>query len=126
MRRFWKRDDAAVDPRRRALELGLDAEDVAVLERLLDAGADLSEPRHVLFYSYAPGPDVAEAMAQEASGRGFSYEIREPLPEFPRQWSVISEQHAVVSPDFIREMADFFDDLARRHGAEYDGWEASV
>ncbi len=33
---------------------------------------------------------------------------------------------AVTSPDFVREADDFFQDLADRHGAEYDGWEVSA
>jgi hypothetical protein len=39
---------------------------------------------------------------------------------------VISETRAVTSPDFVRESDDFFQNLADRHAAEYDGWEASV
>jgi hypothetical protein len=38
---------------------------------------------------------------------------------------MVCERHAVTSPDFVREADDFFQDLADRHGAEYDGWEAS-
>jgi hypothetical protein len=39
---------------------------------------------------------------------------------------VICETNAVTSPDFVREADDFFQGLADRHGAEYDGWEASA
>ena len=38
----------------------------------------------------------------------------------------VREMHAVTSPDFVREADDFFQRLADRHGAEYDGWEASA
>jgi hypothetical protein len=36
------------------------------------------------------------------------------------------ETHAVTSPELVREADDFFQGLADRHGAEYDGWEAST
>jgi hypothetical protein len=39
---------------------------------------------------------------------------------------VIGEIDAVTSPEFVRESDDFFQGLADRHGAEYDGWEASL
>jgi hypothetical protein len=39
---------------------------------------------------------------------------------------LICEIHAVTTPDFVREADDFFQGLADRHGAEYDGWEASA
>jgi hypothetical protein len=39
---------------------------------------------------------------------------------------MISETHAVTSPDFVRDADDFFQALADRHAAEYDGWEAST
>ena len=41
-------------------------------------------------------------------------------------WSVISEIDAVTSPEFVRDADDFFQGLADWHGAEYDGWEASL
>jgi hypothetical protein len=92
----------------------------------MQSGADLSESRHVVYYSYAPSEGVARAMGGEAETRGFASAIREPLPDFPGQWSLACEAHAVTSPDFVREADDFFQGLADRHGAEYDGWEASV
>ncbi len=127
--RFFRRradDDEPVDPEERSPQLGLKYKDLAVLGELTKAGADLSETRHVIFYSYAPSEEVARAMADEIRTRGFACEIREPLPEYPDQWSVVSEMHTVTSPDFIRDSTDFFEDVARRHGGEYDGWEASV
>ena len=65
-------------------------------------------------------------MAREAESDAWGAEVREPLPKFPDQWSVVCQKHAVTSPDFVREADDFFQGLADRHGAEYDGWEASA
>jgi hypothetical protein len=110
----------------RSPQLGIRYKDLAVLGSLTDNGADLSKSRHVVYYSYAPSEDVAHAMASEAEANAYTAAVREPLPDFPGRWSVICEMYAVTSPDFVREADDFFQGLADRHDAEYDGWEASV
>ncbi len=121
-----KRDDEPVDPDERSPQLGLRYKDLAVLGRLTDAGADLSQSRHVVYYSYAPTEETARSMADEAEAKGFTTDVRTPLPEYPHQWSVISETHAVCSPEFVRQSDDFFQELADRLGGEYDGWEAGL
>jgi hypothetical protein len=118
--------DEPVDLNERSPQLGLRFKDLLVLDQLAKNGADLSQTRHVIYYSYAPGEEVAQAMAREAEAGGWAAEVREPLPNNPNQWSVVCEADAVTTPDFVREADDFFQDLADRHSAEYDGWEASV
>lgn len=127
MRLFRRKrdDDEPVDKSERS-ELGVRYKDLAVIDQLVKNGADLSERRHVVYYSYAPGAEVGRAMGDEAETRGFSVAVREPLPDFPGQWSVICEIEAVTSREFVIESDDFFQSLADRHGGEYDGWEASV
>ena len=110
----------------RSPQLGLKYKDLAVLGQLMKSGADLTQSRHVVYYSYAPSEEVARAMRQEADTNGFEATVREPLPDFPDQWAVVCEKHAITSPDFVRDSDDFFQGLADRHGAEYDGWEASL
>jgi hypothetical protein len=127
MRLFRKaRDDQPVDMNERSPQLGLRYKDLAILNQLMQAGADLTQPRHVIYYSYASSDRVARVMSQEAESRGFSAAVREPRPESPGQWALVCETHAVTSPDFVREADDFFEDLAQRHDAEYDGWEAGL
>lgn len=128
MRLFGKKrgDDEPVDPNERSPQLGLKYKDLMVLDQLMKSGADLTASRHVIYYSHAPSKEVAQAMEGAAAEAGWKPEVREPLPDFPDQWGVVCERHAVTSPDFVREADDFFQALADRHGAEYDGWEASA
>ena len=127
MRLFRRKpDDEPVDMNERSPQLGLRYKDLAVLDQLVKNGADLTESRHVIYYSYASDEQTAQAMRSEAETSGYEAAVRDPLPDFPGQWGVISETHVVTSPDFVREGDDFFQALANRHGAEYDGWEASV
>ena len=121
-----KRDDEPVDMNERSPQLGLKYKDLMVLDQLMKSGADLTASRHVIYYSYAPSKEVAQTMGREATEAGWEPEVRDPLPDFPDQWGVICERHAVTSPDFVREADDFFQALADRHGAEYEGWEASA
>jgi hypothetical protein len=93
--RFLRRrddDDQPVDLNERSPELGLRFKDLAVLGSLMEAGADLSQPRHVICYLYAPTKEVAEAMAHDVEENDFSATVREPLPEYPDQWRVACEK----------------------------------
>jgi hypothetical protein len=123
---FRKRRTKEVDPDERSPKFGVKYKDLMVMNQLVEHGADLTQPREVIFYSYAPSQDVAKRMASEAEGEGFDSEIREPLPQHPAQWSVVCRKHALVDPMFVRGTVEFFEALAARHGAEYDGWEAAV
>jgi hypothetical protein len=120
------RDDEPVDMEERSPQLGVKFKDLAVLGSLVNSGADLTQSRHVVYYSYASSEAVAQAMGREAEKDHWTAEVRDPLPEFPGRWAVVCEKYAVTSPDFVRDADNFFQELADRHGAEYDGWEASV
>jgi len=121
-----RRDDEPVDMNERSPQLGVKYKDLAVLGQLMKAGADLTQPRHVIFYSYAPSEDVGRSMAREAEARGYAAAVREPLAQLPDKWSVVCEITTVTSPDFVRDADDFFQALADNNEAEYDGWEASL
>ena len=121
-----RRDDQPVDPDERSPQLGIKYKDLMVLGQLQQHGADLTQPRHVIYFSYAPSRDVARAMGDEAGARGFDVELGEPLPAYPDDWPVRCETTTVLRPEVVRDNTDFFEDLAARHGAEYDGWEAAA
>jgi hypothetical protein len=57
---------------------------------------------------------------------GLKATVDEPDAEDPQSWRVVCETTAIVSPDFVRDTGNFFDRLAERHLAEYDGWEAAA
>jgi hypothetical protein len=122
-----KREEEPLDLDERSPVTGLRHKDLLVLHQLMQAGADLKEPRHTVHYLYFGSVEAATAASQEAEGHGFEAEVREPLPEYPGQWSLVCGRHGVVvAPDTVRDHGDLFDALAVRHGGEYDGWEASV
>ena len=101
--------------------------DAQVWNALVSAGADLSKPRHVIYFLYFTSSVDAEAAADRARQLSFLTEIGRPSVEYPDQWSVICEKHGLVlSTETVRTNTEFFGDLASAHHGEFDGWEASV
>lgn len=96
------------------------------MSQLVHAGADLKQSRQVIYYLYARNVETAHTMSDAAMARGFSTTVREPLPQYPGQWSLTCEVTASLTPAFVRESTDFFELLATTYGAEYDGWDAPV
>ena len=126
-RRKKKDDDEPVDMEARSPVTGLKYKDIALLGEMMKNGADITEPRHVLYYSYFGSRDVAEAGAVEARAAGYSCEVRDPLPQYPYQWSVVCEKpDAVLDIEAVKAADDLFQGIADRLGGEFDGWEAAV
>jgi hypothetical protein len=120
-----KRDE--VDPEAHSSETGLKYKDLALLGQMLQQGADLTKARHVLYYLYFESEGVASAAAEQGRGGGFACEVREPLPGYPGQWSVVCERpDAVLDIETVRGADDLFQGIADRHGGLFDGWEAAV
>jgi hypothetical protein len=120
------RDDESVDLDERSPKLGVKYRDLLLMNEIAKRATDLSQPRHVLFYLYATSEDTGRAVAGKARAHGFQADVREPTPEYPGSWAVVCETHTVLTPEFVRDSVDLFEDLAKRHRAEYDGWEAAA
>ncbi len=122
-----KKDEEPVDPNERSPQLGLKYKDLQVLGALIEAGAELSKPRHAIYYLYFPSREAASAGGEEATAAGYSCEVREPLPEYPGQWSLVCEKSdAILDPAGVNAADDLFQGIADRLGADYDGWEAAA
>lgn len=100
-------------------------EDKLVLAALIDAGANLTEPRHVLHFIYelrneAAAQGVADAVEVWQS------KVNPPLEGY-ETWTVTFERHEyVLTPEHVVQDAAMFKGVAEAHGGHYDGWEASV
>ena len=126
LKRKKKDDDAAVDLDAVSPQLGIKYKDVLVLGQLIQQGADLSKPRHALYYLYFASREIAEQGAGDARAAGYACDVREPLPAAPGQWSLVCERsHAVLDPPAVRAADELFQGIADRYGAEFDGWEAA-
>ena len=126
-RRKKKDDDEPVDMNERSPQTGLKYKDIALLGEMIKQGADLSKPRHALYYLYFGDPEKASSAADEGRAAGYTCDPRDPLPAYPGQWSVVCERpDALLDIDGVRAADDLFQGIADRHGGEFDGWEAAV
>lgn len=127
MRFFKRKQEEPVDLEARSPETGLKYKDLAILGQMMRQGADLTKPRHALYYLYFDSREVAEAGAVDGRAGGYSCEVRDPLPAYPGQWSVVCERpDAVLGIEGVRQADDLFQGIADGHGGEFDGWEAAV
>jgi hypothetical protein len=116
-----------MDPDARSPELGVKYKDLQVMGQLLQAGADLHQPRHALYFLYFATSDAAEAGAVEGRAAGYSCEVRPPLENNPDQWSLVCElADAMIDPPGVIAADDLFSGIDDRHGGEFDGWEAAA
>lgn len=122
-----KRDDRPMTPAElmeRSKVDGIRYRDLQVVAQLEKLGYNLNAPRHVLFYLYFPGKDQAETAAEALRARGHQVGLREPRTAI-LDWAVVAESRdRALIPDFLRDTVDFCEDLAKKHGGRYDGWEA--
>jgi regulator of ribonuclease activity B len=124
---FSKSRQEPVDLENRAPQTGVKYKDLLVLNQLRQAGADLTAPRHVLYYLYFNDRAKAESAASAATASAFAARVREPIPKDPDKWGVVCERKSyVLSMDIVRDNTDYFEALAAKFGGVYDGWEAST
>lgn len=119
-------DAEPVDMDARSDQLGVKHKDLLVMGQLLQQGADLSKPRHALYYVYFPTRDAAEAGAEDPREAGYTCEVRDPLPQQPDQWLLLCERaDAVLGPNGVIAADELFQGVADRLGGDFDGWEAA-
>ena len=122
-----KQDDEPVDLEARSPQLGIKNKDLQVLGQLMAQGADLTKPRHALYYLYFASGDAADTGAEEGRAAGYGCSVREPLAEDPDQWSLVCERpDAVLDPPGVIASDNLIQGIADRLGGEFDGWEAAA
>jgi hypothetical protein len=112
------------DLNERSPKLGIRWKDVEVMAQLVKSGADLTEPRHVLYFVYLPTESDANTAALNAREAGYRVDVHP--AEKPDGWSMIAEIIAVIDPPTVIAADDFFQAMADSLQGDYDGWEASV
>ena len=98
--------------------------DRLALRQLEMRGADLSKPRHLIhFLLFADEGDARTAEEEIGEGRGRRGS------SLRRRRSLNGRCGSTESGSWSQTIAAFraqFEQLAERHGGEYDGWEASA
>jgi hypothetical protein len=78
----------------------------------------------VQHYLYVPDETAAEAVA--ASVRDHALDATTRLGADGVNWLVLARHLLIPTEDAIGRIRVILEDLAERHGGEYDGWEAKV
>lgn len=96
--------------------------DQALLDRIVEMGDDLSQPRHTLLFFYqrrGEGDAAFDLVAAAATERSLTVTRQD-------DEAVIMEGELHVDPASIRSLVDWATDLAERANANFDGWECAV
>jgi hypothetical protein len=108
-------------------ESGLKYKDIALLGQMLQGGADLTQPRHALYYLYFGTREAADEAGARGTAAGYSADVREPLPDYPDQWCVVCERpDALLDIEGVKAADELFQGIADDLGGDFDGWEAAL
>jgi len=99
--------------------------DLEVLENLEEHGADLSEPREVRVNLCFPTEEQVEAAGEELTEAGYEVVAFEAAGE-EEPIALRATRELRIDRDNVAGFRSHFEDLAERHGGEFDGWEAAV
>lgn len=96
--------------------------DQILLDRIVEMGDDLSQPRHTLLFFYQPKDGSRAsfgAVAAAASEKALSVTRQD-------EEAVIMEGHLHVDAASMKALVDWATDLANQANAVFDGWECAV
>jgi Regulator of ribonuclease activity B len=100
-------------------------QDRLILRQLQGVGADLTRPRHVLYFLYFDDEAGARAAATAAEKAGYEASVTPPS-EVVSQWSMQAESTRVVDYTNVAGFRALFERIAEENRGEYDGWEAAA
>ena len=98
--------------------------DADVLAALKKAGSRLDLPHPLRHYLYVPSQADADAAAGVLRGEGFGATVERAA--MGADWLVLITHQIVPSPENVARTRARFEQLAKQHKGEYDGWEAGI
>ena len=98
--------------------------DLQTLNRLEEAGSDLSKPHEMEFFLYFPEEASANAAAGDIRDQGFVVEVKP--SEEGSDWLCFAVKTMVPTYEDIVAISREFGAIAEAYGGEYDGWGTLV
>jgi hypothetical protein len=96
--------------------------DQLLIDRIVEMGDDLSQPRHTLLFFYQPKDGtqaVFSIVAAAAAEQSLSVTRQD-------EEALIMEGHLHIDPTSIKTLVDWAIDLAGQANVEFDGWECAL
>lgn len=104
--------------------------DREIIKVLRAQGADLSKPRHTLFYFYFPSREDAEtahaALLQSPLSRERAFRVEVAPAASGPKWLCRAEAEMVIDQSVIDRLRPQLEQIARQANGEYDGWECAA
>lgn len=109
---------------------GLAESDSELLSKLYRQGANLSIPRHSMFFLYFPTEQTAKT-AQTALGfhpmsQASGFQVTVDLEPSPTGWLCLLQLDLIVNRESISHVRTDLEALAAQLGGVFEGWEASL
>ena len=98
--------------------------DQLMLDKLEQAGDDLTQPRTLEFVLYCPTQESARKAAEQVRGDGFEVSVRPSARS--SDWLCLAIRRMVPEPGALSLVRTRLDRLAESVGGEYDGWRTPV
>jgi Regulator of ribonuclease activity B len=99
-------------------------EEELVIDQLLQAGADLEQPRRAEHYLLFPSRLQADPAAEEVRRLGLGARVE--LDDVTHEWLVTASHQIVVSERELARLHERLEALANVHGGTWDGWDFHV
>jgi hypothetical protein len=99
--------------------------DLEILDVLEEHGESLDEPREIRVDLLFPTDESAQAAEEELTELGYEVVGFEAAGE-EEQWAIRATRELQVGRDNVTGFRHRFEELAARHGGEFDGWEAAA
>lgn len=103
--------------------------DQELIQHMIAGGCDMSKPREISHWLYAPDKTALLAIIGELVDNWHLNVCKSlgPTPDKPDRlpWLIMAFETAPLSIERLAECRELFASLAAKHGGEYDGWEAS-
>ncbi|MEL6978611.1 MAG: ribonuclease E inhibitor RraB [Pseudomonadota bacterium] len=104
-------------------------DDARVLAALKAHGVDLSRPRDITFFCFAPSRLVAVAIAQVLAENAYATQVledEEEAPSSPHRLSVAATIMMAPTLEGVKDRSEEICMLIERFGVGCDGWETAV
>jgi hypothetical protein len=102
-----------------------DEHDLEILETLEEHGEDLTQPREIRVDLLFPTEEQAAAAEDELTELAYDVVGFEAAGE-EEHWAIRASRDLRVDRENITGFRHRFEELAARHGGEFDGWEAAA
>jgi hypothetical protein len=108
--------------RKRVEPHGLWSDDAEQLAALAARGGVPEAPRESEFFLSFTSDVRAKAAADELRSARVTHELVEPSHDIPEWMIFVRRYNAPLVPDVLRDTVDLCEDIAARHGGDYEGW----